>query len=70
MTDIEEMNQLREQIAQTVAQRDALKLAIENGSTPARTGLRELIDVDARLSGLDSRFKCLWDDVNPRTLSE
>jgi chromosome segregation ATPase len=66
MTDTEEMSQLREQIAQTVAQRDALKLAIENGSTPARNGLRELIEVDARLSALDSRFKHLWDSANPR----
>jgi hypothetical protein len=66
MTDNEEMNHLREKIALTVAQRDALKLAIENGSTPAREGLRELIEVDARLSSLDSRFKQLWDSANPR----
>jgi chaperonin cofactor prefoldin len=61
MTDAQEMNQLRDQIAKTVAQRDALKMAIENASVPARQGLRELNEVDARLSALDSRFKQLWD---------
>jgi hypothetical protein len=66
MTDTEEMKQLRQQIAQTVRQRDALKLAIENASIPARKGLRELIEMDARLSALDSRFKHLWDNTNPR----
>jgi hypothetical protein len=62
------MNQLREQIAQTVAQREALKLAIENGSLPARKGLRELVEVDVRLSVLDSRFKRLWDSASPETV--
>ncbi len=70
MTDAEAMKQLREQIAATVTQRDALKLAIENGSMPARQGLRDLIEVDARLSALDSRFKRLWDDANPRKAPE
>ena len=70
MTDGKEISQLREQIAATVAQRDALKLAIENGSMPARQGLRELIEVDARLSALDSRFKRLWDAANPRKSPE
>jgi hypothetical protein len=60
------MDQLRDQIAQTAAQRDALKLAIEKGKLSARKGFRELIEVDARLSALDSRFKRLWDEANPR----
>lgn len=66
MTDAEEMNRLREQIAQTVSHRDALKAAIANGDVPARKGLRDLIEVDARLSELDSRFKQFWDAANPR----
>ena len=70
MTDAEAMKQLREQIAATVTQRDALKLAIENGGMPARKGLKELIEVDARLSTLDSRFKRLWDAANPRKSPE
>ncbi len=64
MTDTEEMDQLRVQITQTVAQRDALKLAIENGNMPAKKGLRELVEIDARLSKLDSQFKSLWDNAN------
>lgn len=70
MTDTEELNRLREQIEQTVAQRDALKLAIENGGMEVRKALRELEQADTRLSSLDSRFKRLWDAANPRKSPE
>ena len=52
---------MREQIASTVAQRDALKQAIETSSRPAREGLLELIELDRILSRLDTQFKTLWD---------
>ena len=68
MTNAEEskLDHLRSQIAQTVAQRDSLKQDIEYGNLPAREGFRKLIDVDARLSTLDSQFKRLWDEVNAK----
>lgn len=56
-----QLQQLREQIADTVAQRDALKRAIEDGQLPARTGMRQLVELDTRLSSLDTEFKTLWD---------
>lgn len=61
MSDAQELQRLREQIADTVAERDAVKRAIDNGEVPARRGLRELVALDARLSSLDTRFKSLWD---------
>jgi hypothetical protein len=61
MSDKAEMDQLREEIAQTVTEKEALKQAIESGKIPARTGLRDLAELDAGLSVLDSRFKRLWD---------
>lgn len=65
MSDAQELQRLREQIRQTVAQRDALKHAIEDGRAPARPGLRELLALDTRLSSLDTRFKTLWDALRP-----
>lgn len=65
MNDDQRMNALRSRIAQTVAQRDALKLALERGAIQPRHGLRELMEIDARLSQLDSEFKALWDRHNP-----
>jgi chromosome segregation ATPase len=65
MTDSEEMDQLREQIAQTLKQKEALKLAIENATISRRKALRELEQADIRLSALDDRFKRLWDAANP-----
>ena len=61
MTDQQTLQQLREQIADTVAQRDALKLAIEQRTLATRQGLQQLEVIDARLSELDTRFKTLWD---------
>jgi predicted nuclease with TOPRIM domain len=62
MNDKAEMDLLREKIAQTVAEKEAFKQAIENGKVSARTGLRDLAELDAGLSVLDSRFKKLWDN--------
>ena len=61
MSDQDTLQRLREQIADTVAQRDALKHAIEQQTIATRQGLRELEVVDARLSRLDTQFKALWD---------
>ncbi len=55
------LDQLRQQIAEVVAQRDALKQAIESRQVPASQGLRTLIELDERLSKLDSAFKQGWD---------
>lgn len=66
MSNQNEIDQLRAQIAQTVAQRDSLKLALERGTRSVQEGLRELSDLDASLSLLDSRFKLLWDREHPR----
>lgn len=61
MSDSDRLAQLREQIADTVSQRDALKHAIEDGQVPAGTGLRRLVELDSHLSSLDTEFKTLWD---------
>ncbi|MET0028772.1 MAG: hypothetical protein ABW101_14180 [Candidatus Thiodiazotropha sp.] len=56
-----QLDQLRQQIAEVVAQRDALKQAIEAQQVPASQGLRTLVELDERLSQLDSAFKQGWD---------
>ena len=61
MTETAELADLKARIAQTFAQREALKQALGNGSVPPRQGFKELAEVDAALSALDSRFKQLWD---------
>lgn len=61
-----ELDDVRQQIAQVVAHRESLKLAIEKGEIIARKGFRELVRLDARLSKLDSQFKLLWDAANAR----
>ena len=66
MSEQNEMQRLRKQIAQTVARRDALKLAIEQGRVAPSRGLRELGVIDAQLSSLDTRFKTLWDKAQSR----
>lgn len=66
MNEQHRMDELRQQIAQTVARREALKEAQEKGGAAQRSGLRELLEIDAHLSGLDSEFKALWDRHNPR----
>jgi predicted nuclease with TOPRIM domain len=62
MSDIKEIDRLREEIARTVKRKEALKQSIEAGKVPARNGLRELAELDAGLSVLDSQFKRLWDE--------
>jgi hypothetical protein len=62
MRDNAEMDRLRDEIAQTVARKEALKQSIETGKIPARKGLRELTELDSGLSLLDSQFKRLWDE--------
>lgn len=61
MNSDELLNSLRNQIAETVRGRDALKQDIESGSVTAARGLRELVAIDEKLSQLDIRFKQLWD---------
>ena len=56
-----QMAAVRAQIEADVVRRDTLKIAIERGDVTARAGLRELAELDARLSSLDSAFKTLWD---------
>lgn len=64
MNDQQYMDELRRQIAQMVVKREALKTALEKGELSQRSGLRELVEIDNRLSGLDSEFKTLWDRHN------
>jgi uncharacterized protein YaaN involved in tellurite resistance len=52
---------LKLQIADVVAQRDALKQAIESGRQAASEGLRKLVLLDEKLSKLDTAFKQGWD---------
>lgn len=67
MNEQQRMDQLRQQIAATVARRDALKQALETGEVAQRSGLRELVEIDQQLSGLDSEFKALWDRHDPHS---
>lgn len=66
MSDKAEMARLRDEIAQTVAKKEALKQSIETGKISARSGLRELTELDAGLSLLDSQFKRLWDESHSK----
>ncbi len=61
MTSDKRLNSLRDQIAETVKIRDALKQDVESGSVVVGRGLRELVAIDEKLSQLDIRFKQLWD---------
>ena len=60
-----EMAQIRADIKTVVTRRDRLKAAMEawyENNTGARfPQMAELLLLDERLSGLDSRFKHLWD---------
>jgi len=62
----QEMNRLRTTIAETVSEREALKQALEQGAVSTAGRLRQLETIDTKLSELDSRFKQLWDQSNPR----
>ena len=56
-----EMQRLKASIAQVWAQRECLKLALNEGAQPPSQGLRELESIDRELAELDTRFKRLWD---------
>lgn len=56
-----ELQHIKQRIAAVHAQREQLKRALESGDIAPRAGLAQLEAVDQTLSGLDSRFKQLWD---------
>lgn len=56
-----ELQQLKARIAEVVAEREALKRAIESGRLGAAEGLRRLELLDNELSALDTAFKRDWD---------
>lgn len=68
MNHEQELERLRAAIATTVSEREALKLALEQGAMSSAKGLCQLEIIDAKLSELDSRFKQLWDREHPRTV--
>ena len=59
--ETDELQRLRQRIAEVAAQREAIKQAIESGQLPASQGLRQLEPLDRELSALDSAFKQRWD---------
>lgn len=61
MNTDQEMHQLKGRIAEVYARRERLKRALESGDLAPRAGLARLNEVDRELSGLDTRFKILWD---------
>ncbi len=56
-----ELQRLKSRIAEVVAEREALKQAIESGRLGMAEGLRRLEPLDTELSALDSAFKRGWD---------
>jgi predicted nuclease with TOPRIM domain len=56
-----ELSRLKQRIAEVVAERDALKQAIESGHLEAAEGVRRLEPLDTELSALDTSFKQRWD---------
>ncbi len=56
-----ELSRLKQRIAEVVAERDALKQAIESGQLEAAEGVRRLEPLDTELSALDTSFKQRWD---------
>ncbi len=56
-----ELQRLKSRIAEVVAEREALKQAIESGRLGMAEGLRRLEPLDNELSALDSAFKRGWD---------
>jgi len=57
----QKIQQLKARIAEVYARRERLKRELETGVMAARAGLAQLAETDRELSGLDSRFKTLWD---------
>jgi hypothetical protein len=66
-----EMIEIRHMIVQTVAKRNALKLAMEEwyktNSSERFSQTSELITTDSTLSELDSHYKRLWDYHNTQS---
>lgn len=67
----QEIERLRNRIAEVVAQREAIKQEIATGALRGTQGLRRLEPLDRELSTLDSAFKQRWDAQQAgRPLSE
>jgi hypothetical protein len=64
-----EIQQVKQRIAAVYARREALKLALEQGGLTPRAGFAQLEATDLELSGLDSRFKQLWDAAQANSSS-
>lgn len=70
MPDVAELTSLKSRIAQVYAQREAMKRALESGAVAPRAGFSQLETIDRELSGLDARYKVLWDAAHPRSHRE
>lgn len=57
----QEIHYIKQRIAAVYAQREQLKQALEQGGLTPRAGFAQLEATNQELSGLDSRFKQLWD---------
>jgi hypothetical protein len=67
-----EMEEIRHLIAQTAANRNALKIEMEEWyktNTKRFNRTNELIIVDSTLSELDSHYKRLWDYHNAKIIA-
>lgn len=64
-----EIHQVKQRIAAVYARREALKLALEQGDLTPRAGFAQLEATDQELSGLDSRYKQLWDATQAKAAS-
>lgn len=68
MNTDQEIQQIRERIAQVFAHREHLKQDLECGVLSPRSGFPLLEQTDRELSQLDSRFKALWDAAHPQNV--
>ena len=57
----QEIQHVKNRIAALYARREQLKKELETGAVAPRAGFAQLEETDRELSGLDSRFKQLWD---------
>jgi nitrite reductase/ring-hydroxylating ferredoxin subunit len=57
----QEMQRIKNQIADVFARRERLKLSLDSGALTPRAGFQQLEAIDSELSELDSRYKRLWD---------
>jgi hypothetical protein len=56
-----ELRLVKDRIATVYARREQWKQALERGVVAPRVGFTQLEETDRELSGLDSRYKQLWD---------